>query len=104
MTSSDVSGSISKLRSEVEQAQDRSAQAYLRDLDLYQKYAAVAGLELTNFEAWGEKFGIYHAWAKSEQKRLESDYTLAATKTSSSVGLALAAFDLTRDTSTLRLG
>ncbi|CVK86383.1 uncharacterized protein FMAN_06332 [Fusarium mangiferae] len=104
MTSSDVSGSSSKLRSEVAQAQDRSAQAYLQDLDLYQKFAAVAGSELTNFEAWGEKFGIYYAWAKSEQKRLESDYTLAATKTSSSVGLVLAAFDLARDTSTLRLG
>ncbi|KAJ0157377.1 Uncharacterized protein HZ326_0303 [Fusarium oxysporum f. sp. albedinis] len=104
MTSSDVTGSISKLRSEVEQAQDRSAQAYLRDLYLYNKSATVAGSELANFEAWGEKFGIYYAWAKSEQKRLESDYTLAATKTSSSVGLVLAAFDLARDTSTLRLG
>ncbi|KAL5602281.1 hypothetical protein FOBRF1_009814 [Fusarium oxysporum] len=104
MTSSDVTGSISKLRSEVEQAQDRSAQAYLRDLDLYNKIAMVAGSELANFEAWGEKFGIYYVWAKSEQKRLESDYTLAATKTSSSVGLVLAAFDLARDTSTLRLG
>uniref|UniRef100_A0A0D2XJ25 Uncharacterized protein n=1 Tax=Fusarium oxysporum (strain Fo5176) TaxID=660025 RepID=A0A0D2XJ25_FUSOF len=104
MTSSDVTGSISKLRSEVEQAQDRSAQAYLRDLDLYNKSAIVAGSELANFGAWGEKFGIYYAWAKSEQKRLESDYTLAATKTSSSVGLVLAAFDLARDTSTLRLG
>ncbi|KAG9501668.1 hypothetical protein J7337_007359 [Fusarium musae] len=104
MTSSIVAGSISKLRSEVEQAQDISAQAYLRDLDLYQKFAAVAGSELIEFEAWGEKFGIYYAWAKSEQKRLESDYTLAATKTSSSVGLVLAAFDLARDTSTLRLG
>ncbi|KAF5965097.1 hypothetical protein FBULB1_12423 [Fusarium bulbicola] len=105
MTSSDdVTGSISKFRSEVEQAQDRSAQAYLRDLNLYQKLAAVAESELTDFEAWGERFGIYYAWAKSEQKRLESDYTLAATKTSSSVGLVLAAFDLARDTSTLRLG
>ncbi|KAF5540804.1 hypothetical protein FMEXI_8301 [Fusarium mexicanum] len=104
MTSSDVTGSISNLRSEVEQAQDRSAQAYLRDLNLYQKLAAVAESELTDFEAWGERFGIYYAWAKSEQKRLESDYTLAATKTSSSVGLVLAAFDLARDTSTLRLG
>lgn len=104
MTSSDVNGSISKLRSEVEQAQDRSAQAYLRDLDLYHKFAAVAGSELINFEAWGEKFGIYYAWSKSEQKRLESDFTFAATKTSSSVGLVLAAFDLARDTSTLRLG
>ncbi len=64
----------------------------------------MAGSELTNFEAWGGKFGIYYAWAKSEQKRLESDYTLAATKTSSGVGLVLAAFDLARDTSTLRLG
>ncbi|KAM0081473.1 hypothetical protein ACKRZS_006326 [Fusarium odoratissimum] len=104
MTSSDVTGSISKLRSEVEQAQDRSAQAYLRDLDLYNKSAIVAGSELANFAAWGEKFGIYYVWAKREQKRLESDYTLAATKTSSSVGLVLAAFDLARDTSTLRLG
>lgn len=89
MTSSDVTGSISKLRSEVEQAQDRSAQSYLRDLYLYNKSATVAGSELANFEAWGEKFGIYYAWAKSEQKRLESDYTLAATKASSSVGLVL---------------
>ncbi|KAF4434649.1 hypothetical protein FACUT_7708 [Fusarium acutatum] len=104
MSSSDVGGSISKLRSEVEQAQDRSAQAYLRDLDLYQKFAAVAGSQLINFEAWGEKFDIYYAWAKSEQKRLESDYTLAAIKTSSSVGLVLAAFDLARDTSTLSIG
>ncbi|KAF5674489.1 hypothetical protein FCIRC_7777 [Fusarium circinatum] len=104
MPSSDVTGSISKLRSEVEQAQDRSAQAYLRDLNLYQKLTAVAESELTDFQGWGERFGIYYAWAKSEQKRLESDYTLAATKTSSSVGLVLAAFDLARDTSTLRLG
>ncbi|KAF5584252.1 hypothetical protein FPCIR_8719 [Fusarium pseudocircinatum] len=104
MTASDVTGSISKLRSEVEKSQDRSAQAYLRDLDLYSKSAILAGSELTNFEAWGDKFGIYYAWAKSEQKRLESDYALAATKTSSSVGLVLAAFDLARDTSTLRLG
>ncbi|KAF5249521.1 hypothetical protein FANTH_5214 [Fusarium anthophilum] len=104
MVSSDVTGSISKLRSEVEQAQDRSAQAYLRDLNLYQKLAAMAESELTDFEAWGERFGIYYTWAKSEQKRLESDYTLAATKTSSSVGLVLAAFDLARDNLTLRLG
>ncbi|KAL6402600.1 uncharacterized protein AUP68_15083 [Ilyonectria robusta] len=103
-TLSDVSGSISKLRSEVQQAQDRSAEAYLRDLDLYHKSAAVAGSGLTNFEAWGEKFGVYYAWAKSEQTRLEYDHTLAATKTSSSVGLALAAFDLAQDTSALRLG
>ncbi|KAL9573223.1 hypothetical protein ACKAV7_002908 [Fusarium commune] len=104
MTSSDVTGLFSKLRSEVEQAQDRSAQAYMRDFSLYSNSALMAGSELTNFETWGKKFGIYYAWAKSEQKRLESDCALAATKSSSSVGLVLAAFDLSRDTSTLRLG
>ncbi|KAF4500136.1 hypothetical protein FAGAP_3713 [Fusarium agapanthi] len=72
MTSSGVTGSISKLRSEVEQTQDRSAQAYLRDLNLYQKLAAMAESELTDFETC--------------------------------VGLVLAAFDLARDASTLRLG
>ncbi|KAH7178195.1 hypothetical protein DER46DRAFT_655454 [Fusarium sp. MPI-SDFR-AT-0072] len=87
MTSSDVTGLFSKLCSEVEQAQDRSAQAYMRDFSLYSNSALMAGSELTNFETWGKKFGIYYAWAKSEQKRLESDCALAATKTSSSVGL-----------------
>lgn len=104
MTQSDVSGSISKLRSEVQKAQDRSAEAYLRDLDLYHKSEALAGSGLSNFETWSEGFGVYYRWAKSEQKRLESEYTLAATKTSSSVGLALAAFNLAQETSTLRLG
>ncbi|KAF4337401.1 hypothetical protein FBEOM_8722 [Fusarium beomiforme] len=101
---SDVTGSISKLRAEVQMAQDRSAEAYLKDLDLYKKSTVVAGSGLVKFEAWGGNFGIYYAWAKSEQTRLELDLTLAATKTSSSVGLALAAFDLARDTATLRLG
>lgn len=103
MTNSDLTGSISKLRSEVQQAQDRSAEAYLKDLDLYQKRVAVVGSGLTNFEVWGERFGVYYALAQSEQKRIERDHTLAA-KASSSVGLALAAFDLAQDTSTLRLG
>ncbi|KZZ89404.1 hypothetical protein AAL_07703 [Moelleriella libera RCEF 2490] len=101
---SDVDGSISKLRSELQQAQDRSAEAYLRDLDLYNKSTAVSGPGLTNFESWVDKFGVYYAWARGEQKRLEQERTLAATKTSSSVGLALAAFELAQDTSTLRLG
>ncbi|KAF4980573.1 hypothetical protein FZEAL_3445 [Fusarium zealandicum] len=104
VTLSDVSDSISKLRSEVQQAQDRSAEAYLRDLLLYDRAAAIAGPELTNFEAWGERFGVYYAWAKSEQQRLEMEHALAVTKTSSGVGLAVAAFDLAQDTSTLRLG
>ncbi|KAK2592999.1 hypothetical protein QQS21_009289 [Conoideocrella luteorostrata] len=104
VTQSDVSSSISKFRSEVQRAQDRSAEAYLRDLDLYRKSTSVAGPGLNNFEAWGEKFGVYHAWARSEQKRVEQDHALAAINTSSSVGLALAAFDLAQDTSTLRLG
>ncbi|KAF4966989.1 hypothetical protein FSARC_5397 [Fusarium sarcochroum] len=104
VTHSDVSGSISKLRAEVQLAQKRSAEAYLRDIDLYHKSVAMAGSGLSNFEVWRERFGVYYAWAKSEQERLESEHTLAATKTSSSVGLAVAAFDLAQDNSTLRLG
>lgn len=104
MIQSDVNGSVSKLRSELQQAQDRSAEAYLRDLDLYNKSTVVSGPGLTNFESWVDKFGVYYAWARGEQKRLEQERTLAATRTSSSVGLALAAFELAQDTSTLRLG
>ncbi|KAF3808945.1 hypothetical protein GCG54_00011137 [Colletotrichum gloeosporioides] len=104
VTQSDVSGSISKLRSEVQKSQDRSAEAYLRDLDLYHKSEALTGSGLPSFETWSQSFGVYYGWAKAEQKRLESEYTLAATKTSSSVGLALAAFNLAQETSTLRLG
>lgn len=104
MNHSDVCGSISKLRSDVQQAQDRTAEAYLRDLDLYHKSIAIAGSGLPNFEAWADKFGIYYAWAKSEQGRLEGEHKLASARTSSSVGLAVAAFDLAQDTSTLRLG
>lgn len=51
-----------------------------------------------------EKFGTCYARVRSEQSRLETDDALTATKASSSVGVALAAFDLAKDTSVLRLG
>ncbi|KAH6663233.1 hypothetical protein B0J14DRAFT_279213 [Halenospora varia] len=94
---------ITEVQKQVWASQEHSANAYLKDVDLYKSSGGVEGTSMS-FDAWMSKFGIFSLAARKEQGNAEKKLQELAENPIEGITIALASMRLAAETKKSNLG